>query len=472
MGANLALTSLTCAQASRLIHDGQVKPSELISAVLDASHALNDRLKCYGLLTAERALRQASALDELLQSGVDLGPLHGIPVGIKDCIDTAGIPTTMGSPIEEHRVPNHDATLVHYLYRAGAVLIGKTNLYEWAYGGPSTLWGEAFNPWDLEYTTGASSNGSAVAVAAGLAMGAVGTDTGGSIRLPAGFCGVLGLKPTYGRVSRFGVFPPGSSLDHAGPIVRDAEGAAIMLNAMAGYDRRDSATWTAPPPADYLSSIAQSVKGLRIGVPNRQDREVLAQEVEVALAQSVDILNDAGCHVVAIDLPSLLDARTIMWTVSGAEAAEAHRSHLRSRSAEYHPNVRRLLAVGEFTPAAEYVHCFRVRQLMMNQMADIFGRVEAILMPCIPLAPWPSGQTRFELDGLVEDDMSLLSRYCPLFNVTGHPAASMLAGFTSGGLPLSVQIAAPMFDESTILRIARVFERATDHMQRRPNLAL
>jgi aspartyl-tRNA(Asn)/glutamyl-tRNA(Gln) amidotransferase subunit A len=466
------LTSLTCSEASKLIHSREIKCTELTEALLEAAEVWNPLLKCYGLVTSDRAMDHAAALDELLGAGIDLSPIHGIPVAVKDCIDTAGIPTTMGSQIEKDRVPSEDAWLVKSLYRSGAVVLGKANLYEWCYGGPSTLWGEVFNPWGLNYTSGASSNGSAAAVAAGIAMGAVGSDNGGSIRLPSGLCGVFGMKPTFGRISHSGVFPPGSSLDHVGPITRDVEGSAMMLQAMAGHDRNDPNTWSAPPPDDYCSYVGRSIKGLRVGIPRHQEGEVLEQDIELAIQEAVAILRNAGCQIVEIELPSLLDARTMMWAISGAEAAEAHKSNLRTKGELYHPNVRKLLAIGEFVPATDYVHSFRVRQVLMNKLAELFDSIEAIVMPCLPLGPWPSGQNQFHLGGIVEDDMNVLSRYCPLFNLTGHPAASALAGFNSSGLPLALQLVAPMYKESTIIRIAYVLEQANQHVKRRPQLPM
>jgi aspartyl-tRNA(Asn)/glutamyl-tRNA(Gln) amidotransferase subunit A len=462
------LTSLTCAQASNAIHDRTVTASELTQAVLEVVFTSNDDLRCYGLVVGDRALAQARALDGLLDAGVDLGPMHGIPIAIKDCIDTAGVATTMGSQLESDRVPVEDASLVRSLYRSGAVLIGKANLYEWAYGGPSTLWGEAFNPWRLDATAGASSNGSAVAVASGLAIGAVGSDTGGSIRLPAAFCGVFGLKPTFGRISHTGTFPPASSLDHVGPLTRDVEGGAIMLGAMAGYDRRDQATWGAPLAADYRLEIGRSVDGLRVGVPVRQTGEVLADDIAAAIQHVIAVLRDAGCRIVDVEIPSLIDARTLLWAISGPEIAEAQKSVLRNKSEFLHPNARKLMRLGEFVPATEYVHSFRIRQQMMDQMSQVFDRVEAVVMPVVPLPAWRSGQDRFEIEGVIEDDMNLLTRYCPLFNLTGHPAASVLAGFNHDGLPLAVQMVAPLFDEAAIFRLASVFEKATAYVDRRP----
>lgn len=468
MSSATELAFLTAAALSERIHRRDVKPSEVVGATLGRIAEVGPMLNCYGHVASERALAHAEGLDRLIAAGIDLGPLHGIPIAVKDCIDTAGMPTTAGSSILAGRRPTQDATAVQRLVRSGAVIIGKANLYEWAYGGPSTMWGEVANPWRLGHTAGASSNGSAALVAAGLAAGALGSDMGGSIRIPAAMCGVFGLKPTTGLVSRRGVIPPSSTLDHVGPMTRSAADAALLLDAMAGHDPLDPHTWGRRPP--QRPDTAAPVAHMRVGIPRPQEAEVVSPPVAAALEQAQRVLNDAGCHLVEVDLPSYEDARTLFWAISAAENAETQRANLHAHPDAYDINVWELLTVGEFVPATEYVHAQRVRQLFSDRLSTVFSQVDALLMPVLPLAPWPNDQTVFELDGRVEHKMAVMTRYSPLFNLTGHPAASVPFGFTGDGLPLSVQLAAPLAAEQTIFRLAVELERANPERDRRPDL--
>lgn len=460
----------TIADAASAIQAGDLLPSELLQEVLGRIDTVDGTLHSYGTVLGDRARRHALALDEMLAAGVYLGPLHGIPVVIKDNIDTAGIATTSGSVLHRDRVPAHNATAVHRLYAAGAVLVGKANLYEWAFGGPSTLWGDVANPWDPTRTAGASSNGSAAAVAAGLALGALGTDLGGSIRIPAAMCGCFGLKPTTGRVSRHGVVPAASTLDHVGPMTWSVSDAALLLNAIAGPDPADRATLQAPPVEDYAAAAQADVAGLRIGVLRHQAGATLHPEMEGAFQDARHVFVRLGCHVTEIDLPDLRDARTLMWTISAVEGAEFHRDQLRERGHLYQPNVRALLQTGAFFSGVDYVHCQRVRQLFIDQLAEVFATVDALLTPVLPLPAWQADLDDVVFGDTREDSMAAMTRYSPLFNLTGHPAASMLAGFSAGGLPLPVQLVAPHFHESTLFRLGAGFEKATPYSRRRPAL--
>ncbi len=458
----------TVAEAADAIRSGQIRPSDLVCRVLDRIRSDDPALNCYGTVVEDRSRRHADALDRLLAAGIYLGPLHGIPVAVKDNIDTKGIPTTSGAVLDKDRVPTRDATVIQRLHAAGAVVVGKANMYEWAYGAPSTLWGDVANPWNHHLTSGASSNGSAAAVAAGLALASLGTDLGGSIRIPAAMCGIFGLKPTTGRVSRAGVMPSASTLDHVGPMTRTATDAALLLACIAGPDVRDARTLGGFPVADYAVEAQSPVDGLRLGVLRAQEHFVLDAETEGAFQKAQRTFRDLGCSVVEVELPDLEDARTLMWVISAVEGAEFHRENLLSDGGSYNPDVRALLNTGAFIAAPDYARCQRVRQLLMEQMARVFGRVDAVLTPVLPMPPWSASAREVTVGGVVEDKMSAMTHYSPLFNLTGHPAAAMLAGFTSDGLPLSVQLAAPMYAESTILRLAAAFERATGLTTRRP----
>lgn len=458
----------TVVEAARAIRRGETTPTQLVSAVLDRIRCDDHALHSYGTVVEDRARRHAEALDTLLAAGIYLGPLHGIPVAVKDNIDTEGIPTTSGAVLDKDRVPVRDATVIQRLHAAGAVVVGKANMYEWAYGAPSTLWGEVSNPWNHELSSGASSNGSAAAVAAGLALAALGTDLGGSIRIPAAMCGIFGLKPTTGRVSRAGVVPSASTLDHVGPMTRTATDAALLLAAIAGPDVRDARTLGGPPVADYAAEAEAPVQGLRVGVLRPQERFTLDAETQRAFDEAQRTFRDLGCSVVDVELPDLEDARTLMWVISAVEGAEFHHENLLSDGGSYNPDVRVLLSTGAFITAPDYARCQRVRQLLMDQMATAFRRVDAVLTPVLPMPPWSASAREVTVGGVVEDKMSAMTHYSPLFNLTGHPAAATLAGFTPDGLPLSVQLAAPMYAESTILRLAGAFEQATGLTVRRP----
>lgn len=461
----------TITEAAAAIEAGDVLPSQLLDEVLARIERLDPTLHSYGTVLAPRAREHALALDQMLAAGVHLGPLHGIPVAVKDNMDTAGIATTSGSVLHRDRVPVRNATAVQRLYAAGAVVVGKTNLYEWAFGGPSTLWGDVANPWNPSCTAGASSNGSAAAVAAGLALAALGTDLGGSIRIPAAMCGCFGLKPTIGRVSRRGVVPAASTLDHVGPITWSAADAALVLDAIAGPDPCDRATLQAPPPDDYYASAARrDVSGLRIGVPRLPDVGVLGAEMKSAFDNAATVFTHLGCHLTKVELPDLADARTLMWAISAVEGAEYHRELLRLHADAYQKNVRALLQTGALFTGVDYVHCQRVRQLFVDQLAETFTTVDALLTPVLPLPAWQAASDEVVIGNTREDNMAAMTRYSPLFNLTGHPAASMLAGFSADGLPLSVQLVAPHFHETTVLRLAAAFERNTEFGRRRPVL--
>jgi aspartyl-tRNA(Asn)/glutamyl-tRNA(Gln) amidotransferase subunit A len=465
MSDELCFASLS-ATAER-IRARQLSALEVMRAVLDRTERVGGALNCYITLLGEQALAQADALDRLQASGTYLGPLHGVPVALKDNIQTAGVRTTVGSSILADWVPAEDATVTSRLKSAGAVLIGKNNLYEFAFGAPHPDYGPVHNPWDAARSCAGSSNGSGCAVAAGLAYASLGTDTGGSIRLPGAYCGIVGLKATYGRVSRAGVVPVSYNLDHVGPLTRTVRDAALVLASIAGQDPGDPST-AAVSVADYTAGLEQGVRGLRLGVPRRQAGERLDDEVQAAVESAYRTLERAGATLSEVDLPSYEHARTIMWAVGAVEGAEWHRTYLRTRAAEYHPVVRTSFEVGEFVPAVEYVHMQRVRQVMINQMAEILREVDAILTPTAATPAHPIGAPTVVVGGREEKVLAALTRYTPLANVTGQPAVALPCGFTSAGLPISFQVLGRHYDEARMLRVARAYERETDWGSRRP----
>jgi aspartyl-tRNA(Asn)/glutamyl-tRNA(Gln) amidotransferase subunit A len=462
------LPFLSLTEASRRIAERSVSSLELTTLLLARIAALNPEINAFITVMAESALTQAKAMDDLLAAGVRLGPLHGAPIAVKDNIATAAVRTTAASPLYADWIPDRDATVVARLRQAGAVILGKLNMYELAFGGVHPDFGETRNPWNRDRACGASSSGPAAAVAAGLAYASLGTDTGGSVRLPAAACGLVGLKPTYGVVSRAGVIPAGYSLDHVGPLTRTVRDAAVLLQVLAGADRDDQAGSQFPAP-DYLAGIDDGIEGVRVGVPRVQDTELIDDEMRTACTQAVSVLESLGATLVEIDLPDHLLSRSLMWAIAATELAEAHRDRLRNRPGDYSNRVRGAILQGAFLPATEYIHAQRVRQKLALDYAAIMERVDLIAMPVVPFAAWTIGADEVAIGNAREDLMAGLTRYCPPFNITGQPAIALPIGFSREGLPLSFQIAGRLHEDKLTLRAARAYERATNWGDRRPH---
>ncbi len=457
MTADLAFAPL--ADIAARIRAREVTSAALARLMLDRIARLNPLLNCYITVCAERAMRQAEALDRLLDAGTSLGPLHGVPVAVKDNIATAGVRTTAASRILADWVPEEDATVVQRLKRAGAVILGKTNLYEFAFGGVHEDYGETRNPWDQTRTCSASSSGPACVVAAGLAYASLGTDTGGSVRLPAAACGIVGLKPTYGLVSRAGVLPAGYSLDHVGPFARTVRDTALVLNAIAGPDARDPAGTRLPAP-DATLDLGRGVAGIRIGVPRVQASERIDREMRDACRAALATLERAGARLIEVELPDHLLSRTIMWAIAATELAESHRAYLATRAEDYSPVVRALVRQGAFLSGMDYVRAHRVRQKIIQDYATVMHAVDVIAMPVVPFPAWPVGAAEVTIDGETEELMGALTRYCPPFNITGQPAVSVPCGFNREGLPLAFQIAGRRHADATVLRVAEAYAEA------------
>ena len=407
-------------------------------------------------------------------AGETLGPLHGVPVALKDLYCTRGVKTTGGSRILADWVPSEDATVVSRLADAGAVVLGKLNMHEFAYGpeGLNPHYGTPWNPWDAttHRICGGSSSGSGAAVAAALCAGALGSDTGGSIRIPASLCGISGLKPTYGRVSRAGVLPLAWSLDHVGPMCRTAADCALMLGAMAGYDPRDPTTSVLPVP-DYMAALTGSVKGLRIGLLGPFFMESAGETERRAVLQAVKTLEGLGASVQEVELQTVKLAAAAASAVVAVEAYAYHETWLRKRPEEYSADVRERLRLGAFVSGADYVNGQRARLLIRDEVDAAFGRLDVLVAPTTPIAAAPVGAGDVEIGGERQPLRPSLIRFTRPFNVTGHPAASVPCGVTSEGLPIGLQIVGRPFDEATVLRLADAYQRATDWHTRRPPAA-
>jgi Asp-tRNA(Asn)/Glu-tRNA(Gln) amidotransferase A subunit family amidase len=447
-------------ETAALIRKRETSPTELLNAVIEAMSRAGSRLNCYVTIDEQGARRKARRLERLLRSGVDLGPLHGVPISVKDNIETAGLRTTAGSPLLAKHVPERDATVIRKLRAAGAVVFAKANLHSFAFGAPHPDFGAVGNPWSSDATAGGSSSGSASAVAAGLCYASIGTDTGGSIRIPAAFCGVVGLKPTYGRVGRRGAIPLSYSLDCIGPLTRSVTDAAIVLRAIAGVDDQDPTAAPAPVP-DYVAECSGGVQGLRIGIPARQPDEEPAPECAAAVAEVARELEAQGAQLREVQLPDYTEAVIVKTAIYSAEAAEYHRDDLDARRSEYSHPLLALLDTGRSLPAIEYIRSHRIRQQMTHALENVFRQVDVILLPTVPSSPSLTAST---------SDPAVISRYTSLFSVAGLPAVSIPIGLTADGLPLAAQLVGAAFAESTILRTAWAYEKARPWSDRRPDL--
>jgi aspartyl-tRNA(Asn)/glutamyl-tRNA(Gln) amidotransferase subunit A len=455
-----SLAFLPLSEAAAMIAARTISSQELTALSLARLARLDTVLNSYITVSTQAAQAQAQAQDLLLANGIRLGPLHGVPVAIKDNIATAGIRTTAASRLYADWTPERDATVVARLRQAGAVILGKLNMYELAFGGVHPDYGESRNPWDTGRACGASSSGPGAAVAAGLAYGALGTDTGGSIRLPAAACGVVGLKPTYGVVSRAGVLPAGYSLDHVGPLTRTVRDAALMMQVLVGPDGADPAGSQRPPP-DYLTGLEDGINGLRIGVPRRQPSERIDPEMRQACEEALVVLAREGARLIEVDLPDHLLSRSVMWSIAATELAESQRENLRLRPDDFSERVRGLILQGAFLPATEYVHAQRVRQKLALEYAAVMRSVDLLAMPVVPFAAWPIGAEEVLINRDHEGLMAGLTRYCPPCNITGQPAIALPCGFNREGLPLSFQLVGRLHEDGLVLRAARAYERAT-----------
>ena len=458
-------------ELARMIATKAVSPVELVRAHLDRIATLDASLRAYITVCDHAALQAARAAEGALMAGGPLGPLHGVPYALKDLYDTAGVRTTGGSRIFGERIPTTDATVVRRLAEAGAILLGKLNMVEFAYGpeGLNPHYGHARNPWDAatHRMAGGSSSGSGVAVAAGLAPGALGSDTGGSIRIPASLCGITGLKPTYGRVSRTGVLPLAWSMDHVGPMTRTVADSALMLRVMAGYDPADPSTSVLPVP-DYLAALTGDIKGLRVGVLRHFFLDGAAPAVRNAVEAAVKTLAAAGAVVDEVKLERVSLATAGSLAVVAAEALAYHAERLRTRAGEYDPDVARRLRVSAFIGGVHYVRAQQVRALVREEVDAALARRDVLLAPATPIVAPALDERQVTVGDGTADVRSALLRFTRPFSFSGHPACTLPCGFTQGGLPVGMQLVGRPFDEATVLRAADAFQRLTGFHERRP----
>jgi aspartyl-tRNA(Asn)/glutamyl-tRNA(Gln) amidotransferase subunit A len=466
-GSELCYLSLR--SLGTLIQRQELSPVEAAEAVVDRVDKFDRHLNSYITLLRDQALAQARAAEQEIHDGHYRGPLHGIPIAVKDLYYTKGIRTTAGSNILSDFIPTYDATVMARLLDAGAILIGKLNMHEFARGATNTssLIGACCNPWDTMRVPGGSSGGSGAALAAGFCFGSLGSDTGGSIRIPAACCGIVGLKPTYGRVSRHGVFPLSWSLDHVGPMTRTVADAALMLQVIAGHDRHDRTTRTAVVP-DYAASLTGDIDGACLGIPQEFYFEQLDAEVGDSVRTAIQTLERAGARVEEVSLPLSKFAAAAGRIISLTEAAEIHETFLRTRRADYSPDVRDGFLVGQLILGKHYMKAQRLRSLIRQEMAAALRRVDALVTPTVPIPAPRIGQTTVETGRERIETIWALSRLTRPANLTGFPAISVPCGFSQGGLPIGLQLIGRPFAEATILQIAHAYEQETSWHQRRP----
>jgi len=459
------LTRLSLREASALVRRKAVSPVELTEACLARIERLNPVLNAFITVTADQALQQAREAEAEIHKGNLRGPLHGMPIALKDLIDTAGVRTTAASAVFKDRVPQEDAEVVRRLSAAGAVFLGKLNMHEFAYGATSvpSHFGPVHNPWKLDRIAGGSSGGSGAAVAAELCYGALGSDTGGSIRQPAAYCGIVGLKPTYGRVSTRGVIPLSWSMDHIGPMCRSVADTALLLQAIAGYDARETTSVDAPVP-DYSQDFRTKVSTIRLGIPRAIFYEKLDPEIESTVSTAIESLRKLTAGIQDVQLPAYGTLPIV-----GAEAYAYHLPYLSKTPELYQPVTRQRLELAARITAADYIQARRELDRLRRTVREVFRRVDLLITPTTPIPP----------DTIADSDkpgipspggVALSLRNTQPFDVYGLPTISIPCGFTSSGLPIGLQISGPPFGEPMVLALAQAYEQAADWRTRRPSL--
>lgn len=453
--------------ASDRINKQEVSSRELVEGCLER---INESSETNAFISVfDDAVDVAIAADSLSSAGYRIGPLHGVPVAVKDNIHIKDRVTTGGSAILKGCISENDAVVIERLRSAGAIIIGKTNLHEYAWGGTSAnpTYGFVKNPWDLNRMPGGSSGGSGVAVATGSCFGALGTDTGGSVRLPAAFNGVTGIRPTIGRVSNQGVIPLAWTMDTVGPMARSARDCALLMDVLAGH------TGDSLMAHDYVrasSGLNKGVEGLRIGVIEGYSFYNIQPAVETALRETLDVFINLGATVQDVRVPDIEGNISAQLTVEAAEPSTYHQQNLRSKRDQYGDDVRVLLQAGELIPAVHYIQAQRYRKLLRNQMLSVFDNVDVVVCPTSPFTATPLGDTTVNISGSEEDMLAAIMQFTGLPSLAGLPAVSVPAGVDSFGLPIGIQLIGKPFAESVVLRCANAFQSRTDYHEREPEL--
>lgn len=486
----MELPFLSIGEASGLIKKGEISPVELAESVLDRVSRLDGELNTYITVMGEKAIDAAKTAEKEISSGKYRGPLHGIPIGLKDIFVMKGVPATCGSKMLENFIPPYDAAVTKKILDAGAVIVGKNNMDEFAMGSSTetSYFGPTKNPWDKGRVPGGSSGGSAAATAASLCLGSIGTDTGGSIRQPASFCGVVGMKPTYGRVSRFGMIAFASSLDQAGPITKTVEDAAIILNVISGHDPMDSTCVNTQAP-DYTLSLRDDIKGVKVGVPREYFIPGMDKEVEEAAKKAIALVEDLGGEIVEISLPHTEYAVVTYYIIAPSEAssnlarydgvkygyrtanAETLRDmYFKTRAEGFGSEVKRRIMLGTYALSAGYYDAYylkaqRVRTLIKKDFDDAFKKVDVIMAPTAPEVAFRFGEKTGDPIKMYLSDV--LTIPC---NIAGLPGISVPCGFSSDGLPIGIQVLGKPFDECSVIHVAHAYEQRAGWRDRKPDI--
>ena len=462
------LTSLTLADAAKAIESRKLSPVELTQAILHRIDALNPKLNSFLTVLGDRALATAQQAEKEISQGNYRGPLHGVPYAVKDIYATRGIRTTNGSSVFAEQVPNRDSTAVRNLNRAGGVLVGKNHCLEFACGNHNALYGEVRNPWNPEHTPGGSSSGSAASVAASMVFGSMGSCTGGSIRGPASFCGIVGLKPTYGLVSRYGVFPLSWSIDHAGPMTRTVEDCALMLQAVAGYDSRDPSSARVRLP-DYAGALKGGIGNIRVGVA-KEFNEGATEEVMGLVQEAIGVLSELGASVEEVSLPITADyAAASGNTITWSEAAQVHASW-KDRLKEYTVGVQQKVLVGSVISSTMYHKAQLLRRQIQDEISRVMKDVDVLVGPT---SAAPAGQIQASVAAGGDAGalrMATQRSFTRPQNLTGQPAVSVPCGFSSQGLPVGLQISGRLFEDDLVLKVAHAYEQATEWHKKHPEV--
>ena len=465
----LEICYASAGQLGPMIRSGEISPVEIIDAHLSRIRATEPVLNSFITVLADEATAAARQAERDIRAGRHKGPLHGIPVGLKDLFNTGGVRTTSGSRIYDNFIPAQDCTVAARFHEAGAILLGKLNMHQFAYGptGENPDYGHMHNPWDPERVSGGSSGGSGSAAAAGQCTITTGSDTGGSIRIPAALCGIVGLKPTYGRVSRHGLTPLAWSMDHPGPMVRTVEDAAITMNVIAGHDPNDVASANLPVP-DYTAALTGEIRGLRIGVPRQYMEAPLDPEVRQAVNDALAQMETMGAEVVEVEFPEFNDAAAISTTMLMAEATACFRDLLASDGNRLYEPVRLRLEAGLFISAADYLRAQQGRAVFDRAARRLLEDVDLLAGPTEPVTAPPLLQQQVLAGEQEIGTVAALTQYTRPYNITGFPAISVPCGLSSEGMPIGLQLAGRPFDEETVLRVAHAYEQSTDWHTRRP----
>ena len=466
-----SLNELSIAEIAELIRSQEVSPVDVTRACIDCIASFNDKVNAVVTLQEATALSEARDCEKEIAKGNYRGPLHGIPIAHKDLYYTKGLRSTAGSLLRQDFVPEEDATVVARYREAGTVLLGKLNTQEFAYGPTSehSMFGPVRNPWNISCFAGGSSGGSGAAVALGMCMGATGSDSGGSIRIPASCCGVTGIKPTYGRASRFGIYPLCWTMDHPGPMTRSVIDTAIMLQPMVGRDPKDPATQDRKIP-NYVEMLNAPMDGPILGVPTRYFFDTADPEVEKTVRDAIVVLTKLGAKVEEVDIPHIEHASTAAAILYYAEASAYHDDDIGPFGDLYTERVRRFLEFGNYILAKDYIHAQRYRTLLGNEISAVLKRVDLLVTPTLPIVSMPIGQGQQSIDirGVEQTVYLALLRNTEPFNLTGLPALTLPCGFSRNGLPIGLQIVGRPFDETSVLRLGHAYQNVTDWHKRRP----